>query len=180
MFTLVHELAHIWIAESGISNGIAPELTHKDKLHPVELFCNEVAANALMPEYLMNDLDKNTFDSGDNIFKAAKKIGISSFALLMRAFNTGLISQEKYRRLKREADIEFRVFLSKEAEKKANQEKKKGGPNPYLLSLNKNSRLFTQIVIDAFRGGNIEPTLASTLLNTQVNNFPKFEALLYR
>jgi len=38
-----------------------------------------------------------------------------------------------------------------------------------LLRLNKNSRLFTQIVLDAFRGGNIQPTLASSLLNTQVN-----------
>jgi len=46
--------------------------------------------------------------------------------------------------------------------------------------LNKNSRLFTQIVIDAFRGGHIEPTQASSLLNAPVNKFSSFEAILYR
>lgn len=50
LFTLVHELAHIWIAETGISNDIEPDLKNKDKFHPVEIFCNEVAANALMPK----------------------------------------------------------------------------------------------------------------------------------
>ena len=49
---------------------------------------------------------------------------------------------------------------------KQKDKEKKGGPNPYLLRLNKNSRLFTQTVLDAFRGGFVEPTQASNLLNT--------------
>lgn len=53
LFTLVHELAHIWIAETGISNEVEPDIKHKDTFHPVELFCNEVAANALMPKKLL-------------------------------------------------------------------------------------------------------------------------------
>ncbi len=53
LFTLVHELAHIWIAETGISNSVEPGMRNKDKFHPVELFCNEVAANALMPKDIL-------------------------------------------------------------------------------------------------------------------------------
>lgn len=180
LFTLVHELAHIWVAESGVSNEIEPELKHKEKLHPVELFCNEVTANALLPIEVMNSVDTAVFNSFDEVFKTSKDLGVSSFAFLVRAFNLQIISLDKYRKLKISADSEFRAFLQREKEKKAKQKKQKGGPNPYLLRLNKNSRLFTQIVLDAFRGGFVEPTQASSLLNTQVNNFSKLEECLYQ
>lgn len=180
LFTLVHELAHIWIAESGISNEIEPEIRFKESLHPVELFCNSVAANALMPTYIMTGINPSVFRSIREVFKTSKLIGVSLFAFIFRAYQLDLISLDKYRALKREADLEFEEFLIREEEKKARQIDQKGGPSPYLLRLNKNSRLFTQIVLDAFRGGFIEPTQASSLLNTQVNNFPKLEAQLYR
>jgi Zn-dependent peptidase ImmA (M78 family)/transcriptional regulator with XRE-family HTH domain len=182
LFTLVHELAHIWISASGISNNIEPDLKHQDKLHPVELFCNEVAANALIPLEFIQSVSINTFNSAKNVFNAAKTLGVSTFAFLVRSFNLKLISVDKYRSLKKAADIEFKSFLQREADKKAKQKEKekKGGPNYYLLQLNKNSRLFTQTVLDAFRGGFIEPTQASSLLNVQVNNFPKLEAQMYK
>ena len=99
---------------------------------------------------------------------------------MVRALNLKIISNELYKSLKHEANIEYQAFLKREAEKKIKQKEKKGGPNPYLLRLNKNSRLFTQIVLDAFRGGHVEPTQASALLNTPVNKFPSLEALLYK
>ncbi len=182
LFTLVHELAHIWIAATGISNDIEPNLKHKDKLHPIELFCNEVAANALIPTEIINNIQSSTFNSAKEIFNTAKKLGVSSFAFLVRALNLNLISLDKYKTLKQAADTEYREFLRREEEKKAQQKEKekKGGPNYYLLQLNKNSRLFTQTVLDAFRSGFIEPTQASNLLNVQVNNFQKLEAQLYK
>ena len=41
-FTLLHELVHLWISEPGISGG--------DPLDPVEVFCNNVASNFLLPD----------------------------------------------------------------------------------------------------------------------------------
>jgi Zn-dependent peptidase ImmA (M78 family) len=181
LFTLVHELAHIWIAASGISNEIELELKHKDKLHPVELFCNEVAANALLPNSAMQAIDPSVFDNAKNIFSISKKSGVSSFFFLYRAYSTGLLSLHRYKELKRDADADFHAFLQKEAEKAAKtKETKKGGPDYFMLLANKNSHLFTRVVMDAFRGGHIQPTQASSLLNTQVNNFSKLEAFLYK
>ena len=182
LFTLVHELAHIWIAETGISNEVEPDLKNKDKFHPVELFCNEVAANALMPKEIVLAFHTNSFQTSKDVFKIAKQLGVSSFALLVRALNLNIISTTTYQKLKKQADIDFSDYLKREAEKKARQKEKDkpGGPNYFLLQLNRNSRLFTQTVLDAFRGGFIEPTLASNLLNVQVNKFQKLESQLIR
>lgn len=179
LFTLVHELAHIWIAETGISNNIDIEIKKKSKLHPVELFCNEVAANALMPEESIRNISTEIFSNSNRVFRVAKVLGVSSFSLIYRALKLDIISLAKYRTLKKEATQEFEEFLINEAAKKARQKKKPGGPSPYLLKLNRNSRLFTQIVLDGFKGGRIEPTLASNLLNTKSNKFHKLEERIY-
>ncbi len=180
LFTLVHELVHLWIAETGISNEIEFDIKRDlSKLHPVELFCNEVTAHILMPTELIKNLEKRTFANSRNVFKSAKEIGVSSFALIVRAANLGIISRGHYKTLRDQAHEDFQKFLKKEAEKKAKQKKQSGGPNPYLLRLNKNSRLFTQFVLDAFKGGRVAPTQASFLLNTPVNKFNKLEAQLY-
>lgn len=180
LFTLVHELAHIWIAETGISNGIEPEIQNGDKFSLIELFCNEVAANALIPNEVILSINRSIFNNLQDVFKAAKTLGVSSFAFLFRALNLNLISPTIYYNLKKQADIDYQAFLKKEAEKKAAQKLKQkenpGGPNPYLLRLNKNSRLFTQVVLDSLRSGFVLPTQASLLLGTPVNNFHKLEA----
>ncbi|MFA5848843.1 MAG: XRE family transcriptional regulator [Bacteroidales bacterium] len=179
LFTLVHELAHIWIAQSGVSNDIEFDIINRDNKNPIEVFCNNVAANALMPSQIFSNLDISIYKSFNRIFNTSNSFGISSFALLVRALNLNIISFDRYILLKNEADIAFKKFLEREREKEL-KSKTPGGPNPYLLMLNKNSRLFTQIVIDAFRGGHIEPTQASSLLNAPVNKFSSFEAILYR
>ncbi|MBP6871480.1 MAG: ImmA/IrrE family metallo-endopeptidase [Bacteroidales bacterium] len=181
LFTLVHELAHIWIAETGLSNEIEQEIRINKNSHPVELFCNEVAANALMPYEIIMGFGLDIYQNSKKVFTASKQLGVSSFALLVRALNLKLISASVYQKLKNQADFDYAEFLKREAEKKAkNKEKDKpGGPNYFLLQLNRNSRLFTQTVLDAFHGGNIEATLASNLLNVQVNKFIKLEAQLY-
>jgi Zn-dependent peptidase ImmA (M78 family)/DNA-binding XRE family transcriptional regulator len=178
LFTLVHELAHIWIAATGISADVEPSFQQVNKLHPVELFCNEVAANALMPSDLLTNLARNI--SATQTFNVARTFGVSSFALLVRALHLNLISIDQYRSLKNAADADFRAFLIKEAEKKARQKESTSGPSYYLLQIQKNSRLFTQTVLDAFHGGSLEPTQASSLLNVKINHFHNLEAQLYK
>lgn len=180
LFTLVHELAHIWIAETGISNEVDLANSDRNKYHPVELFCNEVAASALMPDQVINIALETGFGSSyEEVYALAKKLGVSSYALLLRLYHRGILTLRQYALLKLQADIGFQEFLQREEIRKARQKEREGGPNPYLIKLNKNSRLFTQTVLDAFRGGIIEPTHASNLLTVQVNKFPKLESLIY-
>jgi Zn-dependent peptidase ImmA (M78 family)/DNA-binding XRE family transcriptional regulator len=180
LFTLVRELAHIWIGQSGISNEILPENKHRDRLDPVEVFCNQVAASALMPEEIVNNLPTTIFDSDNEIYSTAKQFGVSTLAFLVRALDLKKISITRYRKLKAISDQAFSDFLLKEEEKKALKDKQKsGGPNPYLIRTLRNGHLFTKFIMDAFRGGFIQPTEASSLLNTPVNKFHKLEAYVY-
>lgn len=179
LFTLVHELAHIWIAETGISNSIERNVSHAEDLNPVETFCNKVAANVLMPEEYILSINPIQFQTYKDLCKTARSLGVSSFALLVRALHLNIISKSAYYKLKKQADLDYTEYLNKEAENKANQKGKSSGPSYFLLQLNRNSRLFTQTVLDAFHGGAIEPTIASNLLNVQVNKFTKLESQLY-
>lgn len=185
LFTLVHELAHIWIAATWISNDVQVFPGNEKEYDKIELFCNEVAANALMPDVFMKSLNPTVFSSVERIFSVSKSLGVSSFALLVRGKNKWFISLDQYKKLKHDADEQFRAFEEKEAEKmrllKAKQKAtgKGGGPDYYLLQLNRNSNLFTKIVLDAFNGGTLEPAQASHLLNIKVNKFSKLEELIY-
>jgi Zn-dependent peptidase ImmA (M78 family)/transcriptional regulator with XRE-family HTH domain len=182
LFTLVHEIAHIWIAETGISNYIEHEFIDKENFHPVEIFCNEVAANALIPGEIILNINPSSFQNAKDVYKIARTLGVSSFAFIIRALRLNLISNAVYQKLKREAELDYLAFLKREEEKKTRRKErdKPSGPSYFFLQLNRNSRLFTQTVLDAFRGGFVEPTLASNLLNVQVNKFQKLEALLLK
>jgi len=179
LFTLVHELVHIWIAQSGISNEIGPESARDEQIDPVERFCNQAAAAALMPEGWMKNLPSSVFASADTVYQQERQCGISSFALLVRARSLDIVTETKYGQLKKEADQAFLAYQLKEEKKKANLKDREGGPNPYRLRANRNGLQFSRLVLDAFRGGFIQPTQASNLLNTPINHFPKLEAYVY-
>ncbi|ADB42129.1 XRE family transcriptional regulator [Spirosoma linguale] len=179
LFTLVHELAHIWIGQSGVSNESDLELKLKHQIHQVEAFCNEVAAAALMQNESMNRLNRNVFKSQVELFTTAKNWGVSSFALLVRALHMNLISTQEYNNSKAQADSAYKQYLVREEAKRESQKKDTdGGPSYYQLQLNKVSPHFTRFVLEAYRSGMIPPTQASSLLNVKTNNFPKLEKYL--
>lgn len=180
LFTLVHELAHLWIAATGISSDIVPEPTVSASDHPVERFCNAVAAHALLPDRVMEQLNASHLTNSRSIAQIAERYGVSSLAFLIRAHGRRLISDGAFYSMRAVMDREFKEHLQKLAAKAASKPKSKTGPSYYLLQLNRNGRLFTQVVLDAFRSGVIQPTVASGLLNAPVNGFSKFEKYMYR
>lgn len=181
LFTLVHELAHLWVGKSGISNESDSGTAESSSYHQVELFCNAVAACALMPRKIFLNLPNVTFTGEKTLYLEAKKYGVSQSAFLVRSLNLGLIEHSQYLFLKKEVDIAFSDFLEKDRLRKAKRKSESDSPPLYFqLALNKNGRLFTQTVLDAYRSGSVEPTLASGLLNVKLNKFYKLEEQLYR
>lgn len=179
LFTLVHELAHLWIAESGISNEISLEYTEEDAVERVERFCNQVAAIALMPKDDLEKIGAASWNTAAEVYAQAQKFGVSSLALLVRARQLELIARTRYTRLKKEVEEAFRRFETQETEKKKNAARGSGGPDAHRMQVYRNGLSFSRLVMDVFRGGLIPATLASTLMGVKVSDFSKLEKFAY-
>ena len=177
IFTLVHELAHIWIGVSGISNETELNIAHSSGIHPVEKFCNEVAVKALLPDdEMIAFLPKRNEITFKNISRLSRKLGVSNNALLNRALNMRLLDKEKFDSFRKESDNIWKEYLIKESQKK----KSSGGPNYYVMQLRRNSKAFANIVMDFYKSGKVTGPDASRLLKVKEGNFGKFEKYIYK
>lgn len=89
LFTLIHELAHLWINSSGISN---LEGDRRDE----EIFCNDVAGEFLVPRLRFMELwsDENTPMGNIEIIRS--ELHVSIVAAARRALMLGKITKEFY------------------------------------------------------------------------------------
>lgn len=91
-FTLAHELAHIWIGKSGVSNSNISSANGQD----TERFCNAVAAEILVPLAQFQAAWKPNATVVDEIERLSNTLAVSRFVVLRRAKDAQLISDEVF------------------------------------------------------------------------------------
>ncbi len=91
MFTLGHELAHLWLGESGISNTEAGHLPEQR----LERWCNTVAAELLMPIDETRAAYQPEHPLGEEIQRLARLFKVSTLVTLRRLFEAGFIDREE-------------------------------------------------------------------------------------
>lgn len=96
MFTLMHELAHLWVGRSGISN--------LDQTRPprdgVERFCNAVAAELLVPEAAFRERLALEGPVNDGmIARLTRAFRVSSLVIIRRLFDVNAINWDTFREL---------------------------------------------------------------------------------
>ena len=89
MFTLAHELAHLWLGESGLSD---PQTGQVSGL-AVERWCNAVAAEFLMPLELLQEAHETEEPLHEQIQRLARIFKVSALVALRRLFDAGYINQ---------------------------------------------------------------------------------------
>lgn len=94
IFTLAHELAHIALGGSAVSN---PELGNLDDQNQTEQWCNEVAAELLVPEASLRQAFQPEMDLTAELDRLAKFYRSSTLVVLRRLADVGLMSQVDYR-----------------------------------------------------------------------------------
>jgi len=92
MFTLAHELVHVFVKASGISN--LQDTFSTD--HAVERFCNQVAAEVLVPEEELRPLHAAIAINGDPSDRLARHFKVSIMVMLRRMLDLELITKKDF------------------------------------------------------------------------------------
>ena len=93
MFTLAHELAHIWLGASALSNlGLAPGSGFRRE----EVWCNAVAAELLVPlAALRSDLRRDE-PLSDALSRLARTFKVSTLVILRRLLDAHWIGRDRF------------------------------------------------------------------------------------
>ena len=93
MFTLAHELAHIWLGTSALSNlGVAPSSGFRRE----EVWCNAVAAEFLVPlAALRSDLRRDE-SLPRALARLARTFKVSTLVILRRLLDAGWIDRDRF------------------------------------------------------------------------------------
>ena len=147
LFTLIHELCHIWIGQSGISDGDTS--THRQE----EVLCNAVAAEFLVPAEEFRALWQQDLQRWeDNLPALEARFHVSTWALARRALTLHFISNDQYGR-----------YIAEQ--KSLHKQRTRGsGPTYYQTKKAQISRPFSRAVVGEALSGQLLLREAGELL----------------
>lgn len=92
MFTLAHEMAHLWLGESALSDLQATS----EPSHAVEAWCNRVAAELLVPMELLRLEYRRSPNLTDELNRLARRFKVSTLVVLRRVFDAGELDRDAF------------------------------------------------------------------------------------
>lgn len=148
MFTLAHELAHLWLGESAVTD-VEPRST---PTNAAESWCNRVAAELLAPLAVVRRELRQGEPLGEAMNRLARRFKVSTLVILRRIYDAGGLTRD---RLWREYDAEL--------ERLTNFPRSAGG-SFYLTTAARVSKRFARAVVTSTWEGRSSFTEAFHLL----------------
>lgn len=155
VFTMIHELAHIWLGRSALSDAALTSTGGRAE----EQWCNRVAAEVLVPIAALRSDYRGEANIGE-LERLARKYSVSTLVVLKRIFDAGLLSWSDY--LERYAKERGRVI-----DILAARRGEISGGNYYHAQPIRLSRQFAQAVIASAMEGSTTYRDAYRLLGTK-------------
>ncbi len=159
-FTLLHELAHLWIGASGVSGRVAEGR--------IERFCNDVASNILLPN---NEILQSGVEQTTTIDQAAQLIGafarerlVSRSLVAYRLYLSNRISARTWQELRERFVSEWR--RSREARRERDRGKH-GGPDYYVVRRHRLGSALLRFAARNLQEGSLTPTKAAKVLGVK-------------
>lgn len=166
IFTLMHEVAHLWIDQSGMLNPNYRLLRQKNE---IETICDNIAAEVLVPSTDLELRWDESISLDANIADLAVEYRVSAFVVLRRAYSLNKINGKTFK-------SKYDDLLHNVSTPKTNNE-----GSFYNLITSRNSPTFTRTLIGAMGSGLVSPIETARLLNVKVGSLHNIEEnLIFR
>jgi|CXWL01.1.fsa_nt_gi Zn-dependent peptidase ImmA (M78 family)/transcriptional regulator with XRE-family HTH domain len=159
-FTLMHEIAHLWLGTTGIS-GTGTE-------QAIEKFCNEVASSFLLPQEELSTIridDNTTHEELIQLISSfAKTRHLSRKMVAYALFRAGQLSQAAWGHLDRILD---KLWVRERAAQKEKEKLNTSGPNYYNVRRYHLGRALLSLVDRSIGAGTLTPVKAAKVLGVK-------------
>lgn len=168
LFTLVHELAHLWLGESGVTNydalgGERSRSAGKD----CETLCNAVASEFLVPEKAIRARWRpDNEDLGGKIGELARGFKVSRAVIARRLLDLKIITDAEYKPL-------LTLYQAQWKNNKQKQTESVGNPTRNDMDKYRLGRRLLSTVLDAADNGKITLQEAARILHVPASRFNK-------
>lgn len=159
LFTLIHEIAHLWIGKSGISTAKSNETRAEER------FCNAVAGEFLAPTTLMMAHWSRQKTLQENTSNIAKLLHVSRYVIARRALDLGFIEPDDYNEYYQELMAEFNASSG-------------AGGNDYAVVQNKNSVHFSKALMVETLSGRVLLRDAGRLLGISPDKLKRYATVI--
>lgn len=167
IFTLLHEVVHLWINQPGISNLVGLDENINTQDLEIERFCNKAASEILVERNSFNVFwNSSTGNLAERIEKTSRRFWVSEEVIARRLADQQVISLEQYLTLRKGYAERWQAY----------RKKSKGGGSYYLNMVARNGRFFTRLVIGAYNSARLTGRDASFLLGAKLGHFTKLYA----
>ncbi|MDN3512966.1 MAG: ImmA/IrrE family metallo-endopeptidase [Candidatus Brocadia sp.] len=166
MFTLAHELAHIWLGKSAAFDLqlMRPSEDTTEKL------CNQIAAEFLVPQHLLQKRWEQIKDSAEPIEEVARQFKVSQIVAARRLLDTKRLTQKQFFEFYNDYKAKWQLFQKKQKEK---EQKQRG--DFYNTQHYRVGKLFFRQVYTAAKDGKLLYTDAYKLTGLYGKTFSRFE-----
>lgn len=173
IFTLLHELAHIMLRESGVCD-LYETSQRPPEAKRTEIFCNHAAGAALIPKpellKLVSTVKSIKSWTDNELYDMAKFFKTSKEVVLRRLLICKLTTERFYKKKRKEFIEEYR---------KIDLKKKGGFVPPDVKSISNVGLTFTKLVLDGYNNERITASDLSDYLNIRLKHLPKITLALF-
>ena len=176
-FSLLHEFAHLILRVSGASD-LDVDAARPPEDAQVEVFCNQVAAAALMPRerFLVEPIVAGGAGAADctddQIGELANQYSVSREAVVRRLLTFGRTTEPFYRAKRQQYEAERKARKDAEREKFKNKEFR---TNPARDTVLDNGSPFVRLVLENYHQDRITLSDVSSYLGVKVKHLPRIE-----